>query len=583
MKITIVTYEMELEGGGLAYSCHQFRDMLTELGNEVNMISSALNDEKYIKGGYDKNLNRSLAYETKLKNASSSLSTDTLLIAFGGGFNGYYASLLAEKVNCKMWLMLRGSDANICKWEAEKAYYTSYAIKYSELTICLSKEICTNARNLVPGCNTVVIPNACHSLIDEIQPFTKGKLVIGTGATHLNEKKGVMNLICMIGLFTQQHSDFDLTLELVGEIDNDILEQYKQQCECVGIRNKVQFAGRKSREEFRVMQSKWDVYVQASVCEGMGNSVVDCMSLGIPVVLSDTGYVAELANQYMPEIVSPLSDAQSLSDTLFKVLCNESNTQKYKTFYEEFFRQTNIEIIKAKWQELFRGNINNVKSTIPEGILSVSLHDVSGDKHDNITTPVKVFKKFVDDIHKAGYVLCSMKDYLDRSPEQRSNCIVCTFDDGYIGLLNNAMPIMRVYGFTATVYICTDYIGKCNDWNFKDKQRRFHLNIEELHELCNAGWEIGSHGVSHRSLLRLSDEEVMYELSISKRILEKEFGPVTSYAYPYGDYNDYIMKFVKQFYGNAFLLTQGGVFLEVDSYRIHRYYVSEIYKIIKGL
>ena len=56
MKITIVTYEMELEGGGLAYSCHQFRDMLTELGNEVNMISSALNDEKYIKGGYDKNL-----------------------------------------------------------------------------------------------------------------------------------------------------------------------------------------------------------------------------------------------------------------------------------------------------------------------------------------------------------------------------------------------------------------------------------------------------------------------------------------------------------------------------------------------
>ena len=46
MKITIVTYEMELEGGGLAYSCHQFRDMLTELGKELNMISSALNDQK---------------------------------------------------------------------------------------------------------------------------------------------------------------------------------------------------------------------------------------------------------------------------------------------------------------------------------------------------------------------------------------------------------------------------------------------------------------------------------------------------------------------------------------------------------
>lgn len=228
-------------------------------------------------------------------------------------------------------------------------------------------------------------------------------------------------------------------------------------------------------------------------------------------------------------------------------------------------------------------NINNVKNTIPKGILSVSLHDVSGTKHDNITTPVEVFKKFVDDIHKAGFMLCSMKDYLDRSPEERSNCIVCTFDDGYIGLLNNAMPIMKVYGFTATVYICTDYIGKSNDWNFKDKQKRFHLNIEELHVLCNAGWEIGSHGVSHRSLLRLSDEEAIYELSFSKQMLEKEFGPITSYSYPYGDYNDYLMKIVKRFYENAFLLTQGGVFLEVDSYRIHRYYISEIYNIIKGL
>lgn len=583
MKITIVTYETELEGGGLAYSCHQSQNMLSELGNEVNMISSALNDAQYIKGGYDKNLNRSLAYETKLKNASCSLSTDTLLIAFGGGFNGYYASLLAEKVNCKMWLMLRGSDANICKWETEKAYFTTSAIKSSELTICLSNEICTNARNLVPWCNTVVIPNACDSSTAEIKPFTKGKLVIGTGATHLNEKKGVMNLICMTGLFNQQHPDFDLTLELAGEIDKDILAQYKQQCECLGIGNKVHFAGRKNREEFRVMQSKWNVYVQASVCEGMGNSVVDCMSLGIPVVLSDTGYVAELANQCMPEIVSPLSDPQSLSDTLYKVLCDESNTQKYKTFYEKFFRQTNIEVIKVKWEELLKKNINNVKSTIPKGILSVSLHDVSGTKHDNITTPVEVFKKFVDDIHKAGFMLCSMKDYLDRSPEERSNCIVCTFDDGYIGLLNNAMPIMKVYGFTATVYICTDYIGKSNDWNFKDKQKRFHLNIEELHVLCNAGWEIGSHGVSHRSLLRLSDEEAIYELSFSKQMLEKEFGPITSYAYPYGDYNDYLMKIVKRFYENAFLLTQGGVFLEVDSYRIHRYYISEIYNIIKGL
>lgn len=60
------------------------------------------------------------------------------------------------------------------------------------------------------------------------------------------------------------------------------------------------------------------------------------------------------------------------------------------------------------------------------------------------------------------------------------------------------------------------------------------MSFEELTELQEHGWEIGSHGVTHRSLLRLNDEEIIYELSESKRILEEKFGPIISYAYPYG-------------------------------------------------
>ena len=145
------------------------------------------------------------------------------------------------------------------------------------------------------------------------------------------------------------------------------------------------------------------------------------------------------------------------------------------------------------------------------------------------------------------------------------------------------MPIMQQYGFTATVFVCTDYIGQPNDWNYKDKKKRLHMSFEELTELQKHGWEIGSHGVTHRSLLRLNDEEIIYELSESKRILEGKYGPIISYAYPYGDYSNYIMELVNRYYKNAFLLAQGGVFLAVDSLRIHRYYISEIYKIIGRL
>lgn len=67
-----------------------------------------------------------------------------------------------------------------------------------------------------------------------------------------------------------------------------------------------------------------------------------------------------------------------------------------------------------------------------------------------------------------------------------------------------------------------------------------HLNVEELKELICAGWEIGSHGVTHESLLRLDDADIEWQLKESKKILEELFGPVISYAYPYGDISPYI-------------------------------------------
>lgn len=56
---------------------------------------------------------------------------------------------------------------------------------------------------------------------------------------------------------------------------------------------------------------------------------------------------------------------------------------------------------------------------------------------------------------------------------------------------------------------------------------------------------------------------------------------IKSYAYPYGDYSEYILGKVSEYYQYAFLLRQGGVYLPVDSLSIHRYYISEINQIIQ--
>lgn len=158
--------------------------------------------------------------------------------------------------------------------------------------------------------------------------------------------------------------------------------------------------------------------------------------------------------------------------------------------------------------------------------------------------------------------------------------IVCTFDDGYSGLNDYALPIMKKYGFTATVFVCTGLIGKDNKWNNKDAVLRQHLNMDELQNLHQHGWEIASHGVSHFNLLKLTDEEMEYELKESYDFLSSKWGMTLTYAYPYGAYSDFIKSCVGKYYKYAFSVTKGGTSLVSDALQIRRYSITEIYSML---
>lgn len=94
-----------------------------------------------------------------------------------------------------------------------------------------------------------------------------------------------------------------------------------------------------------------------------------------------------------------------------------------------------------------------------------------------------------------------MHEYIQKSKEERRQWIVCTFDDGYKSLTNEAYKILKRYDFSATVFICTDLIGCDNTWNNKDAVLRKHLNVDDIQKLKDAGWEIASHGVLHKIFL----------------------------------------------------------------------------------
>jgi peptidoglycan/xylan/chitin deacetylase (PgdA/CDA1 family) len=105
--------------------------------------------------------------------------------------------------------------------------------------------------------------------------------------------------------------------------------------------------------------------------------------------------------------------------------------------------------------------------------------------------------------------------------------VILTFDDGSETTYTTALPIIQRYNFTGASYLVYNYVGITH-----------HMDADQIRALYAAGWEIGSHGLSHIDLTTRPDRQ-MDEIIESRRKLQSLLGvPVLSFAYPFGAYND---------------------------------------------
>ena len=166
-------------------------------------------------------------------------------------------------------------------------------------------------------------------------------------------------------------------------------------------------------------------------------------------------------------------------------------------------------------------------------------HSISGmdDSHRHpyfrTVTSARVFEEHVRFLRENGYKAASLSDAvrLTQGPaEEAEKRFVMTFDDGFQDFYTQAFPILSRYGYTATVFLPTAYIG--------DTPQEFNgvecLTWCQVRELRTAGVDFGSHTVTHSQLRDLDKRKVEYEVRASKEEEEEQLGcPVTSFAYPY--------------------------------------------------
>lgn len=181
----------------------------------------------------------------------------------------------------------------------------------------------------------------------------------------------------------------------------------------------------------------------------------------------------------------------------------------------------------------------------PPVLMYHAIAHVSDDPHGVCVSPERFGAQMLY-LRRRGLRGVSMKE-LTRAVDQETagGHVGLTFDDGYQNFLDNALPVLEEFGFTATAFVLGGMLGGENSWDTGPRMRL--LDAGGVREVAMRGVEIGAHGLRHAKLSGLDSESLREEVEAGGLILSEVLDrPVEGFCYPYGDHSDRVVRAVRE-------------------------------------
>ena len=193
----------------------------------------------------------------------------------------------------------------------------------------------------------------------------------------------------------------------------------------------------------------------------------------------------------------------------------------------------------AYWSALDRG----LDASYRRSVTVLCYHAIADHSADPVLAPYGIpperFRQQIDWLSRSGYTFLSPQQFLDfldgrRVPPRKS--ILLTFDDCYTDLADAVRDVLGPRQIPSLAFCVAAIPSNSNEWDTpKGAARQALLPLSELAALQTDGLEVGSHGLTHRSLPTLAGPEMIAEISEPAGVLQRAGLPRPRFfAYPFG-------------------------------------------------
>ncbi len=265
------------------------------------------------------------------------------------------------------------------------------------------------------------------------------------------------------------------------------------------------------------------------ICVGGLFFLTSCASFGTARVFESKDY-----------IVYKLQDKDTAATLAEEFLGDRNKSWVIEDANEDVdFKKNNVIVIPLK-EENKGGLTSDGFQVVP----ILCYHRFEKDCKSSLCMPTHVFEQQMRYLYENGYRVISfgqLLDFLEYRHSLPQKAVIISIDDGYRSVYDVGYPILKKFGFRATLFIYTDFINSCKN----------ALTWKQLAVMKADGFEIGAHTVSHSDLTRQMEGEdtqaflarIERELRVSKQIIDKKLKQNTMLlAFPFGRYNQTVLE-----------------------------------------